>query len=134
MSERAELTRRGYEAWNRRDWEAMFDLFDADIEWIPVEGGAMFGDSFRGHQRVRDFFEMLFDAWDEFRIELEELIENDDKLLAIVWVRTRGRSSGVEVEERWAHVWTLGENGLALRLQAFDDLAQAREAAGLPPA
>jgi ketosteroid isomerase-like protein len=132
MSERAELTRRGYDAWNRRDWDLMFEFLHPDIEWVPMQGGLL-GDTYRGTEHVREFFALLFDAWDEFRIDVEDVIETDDRLLAIVRVRTRGRGSGVEVDERWAHVWTADEEGLATRLEAFDDLRKGYEAVGLTP-
>jgi ketosteroid isomerase-like protein len=110
----------------------MFELLHPDIEWVPMQGGLL-GDSYRGIEQVRELFALLFDAWDEFRIDVEDVTEKDDKLLAIVRVRTRGRGSGVEVDERWAHVWTADEHGLARRLEAFDAPRKGYEAIGLSP-
>ena len=132
MSERADRVRRGYDAWNRRDWDLMFELLHPDIEWVPMQGGLL-GDAYRGTEQVRELFALLFDAWDEFRIDVEEVAEKDDKLLVIVRVRTRGRASGVEVDERWAHVWTAGADGLATRLEAFDAPHKGYEAIGVSP-
>ena len=84
-------------------------------------------------QTRAEFFTLLFDAWDEFRIDAEEVIEKDKKLLAIVRVRTRGRGSGVEVDERLAHVWTADETGSATRLEVFDEPRKGYEAMGLTP-
>jgi hypothetical protein len=42
----------------------------------------------------------------------------------------RGKSSGVEVETRAAHVWTI-PNGNAIPIQMFGTPAEALEAAGL---
>jgi ketosteroid isomerase-like protein len=131
MSERADRVRQGYDAWNRRDWDLMFELLHPDIEWVPMQGGLF--DTYRGIDNVREFFTLLFDAWDEFRIDVEEVIDKDERLLAIVRVRTRGRGSGVEVDERWAHVWTADETGLATRLEAFDEPRKGYEAMGLTP-
>ena len=44
-------------------------------------------------------------------------------VLALVRVRTRARASGIELDERWAHLWT-ARNGLAVRLQVFSNVAQ----------
>ncbi|MGH2979962.1 MAG: nuclear transport factor 2 family protein [Solirubrobacterales bacterium] len=131
MSETLERLRRGYDAWNRRDWEELFSLLHPDMEWMPMEG-TLLGGPFRGHDQVREFLETLMDAWDEFRIELEDLVERDDQVLAFVRVRSRARDSGIELDERWAHLWT-ARDGLAARLQVFSDRRAATEAFGLPP-
>lgn len=82
---------------------------------------------FRGHAQIREFLDTLMDAWDEFRIEPEDFIERDDRLLVLVRVRTRARSSGIELDERWAHLWT-ARAGLAVRPQVFSDRRRGLEA------
>jgi ketosteroid isomerase-like protein len=132
VSELGELIRRGYDAWNRRDWDTIFELLHPDIEWTPVEFGLL-GETFRGHDRVREFFDILFEAWDEFRVDPETMIEGEETVLVIARVRTRGRGSGAEVDTRWAHVWTAAPDGRAIRMQAFDDPRKGYAAVGLPP-
>jgi ketosteroid isomerase-like protein len=38
---------------------------------------------------------------------IEDLEEHGDTVVVTFLVRARGRESGVEVERRWAHVWTM---------------------------
>jgi uncharacterized protein len=128
VSDNVERLRRGYAAWNRRDWEELFSMIDPEMEWMPMDG-TLLGGPFRGHAEVRGFLETIMDAWDEFRIEPEDFIERDDQVLALVRVRTRARASGIELDERWAHLWT-ARDGLAVRLQVFSDRRAAREAFG----
>ncbi len=80
-------------------------MIDPQMEWIPMDG-TLLGGPFRGHHEVRGFLETIMDAWDEFRIEPEDFIEREDQVLALVRVRTRARASGIELDERWAHLWT----------------------------
>jgi ketosteroid isomerase-like protein len=128
VSENVERLRRGYAAWNRRDWEELFEMIDPEMEWMPMDG-TLLGGPFRGHDEVRKFLDILMDAWDEFRIEPEDFIERDDKVLALVRVRTHARASGIELDERWAHLWTTRE-GLAVRLEVFSDRRAALESFG----
>jgi uncharacterized protein len=119
VSENVERLRRGYAAWNRRDWEELFSMIDPAMEWMPLDG-TLLGGPFRGHDEIRKFLDILMDAWDEFRIEPEDFREREDQVLALVRVRTRARASGIELDERWAHLWTTRE-GLAVRLEVFSD-------------
>jgi ketosteroid isomerase-like protein len=128
MSEALDQVRRGYDAWNRRDWEELFSLLHPDMEWMPMEG-TLLGGPFRGHDQVRGFLETLMEAWDEFRIDVEDLIERGDQVLALVRVRTRARASGIELDERWAHLWT-ARDGIAVSLQVYSDRRAAMEAFG----
>ena len=94
-------------------------MIDPEIEWMPMDG-TLLGGPFRGHAEVRDFLDTLMDAWDEFRIDPEDFIERDDQVLALVRVRSRARVSGIELDEKWAHLWT-SRGGQAVRMQVFSD-------------
>ena len=128
MAELFDQVRRGYDAWNRRDWDALFPLMHPDIEWTPMEG-TLLGGPFHGHEEVRSFLEGIMDAWDEFRLDVEDMIEHEGHVLALVRVRSRARASGIELDERWAHLWT-SRDGLAARLQVYSDRRAAMEAFG----
>lgn len=65
---------------------------------------------------LRPWFEVLEDC----RFEAEEFIHRGDRVLVFVVVRARGRGSSVEVEGRYAHLWTM-RDGEATRLQGFVD-------------
>jgi ketosteroid isomerase-like protein len=54
-----------------------------------------------------------------------------DEVVATLHERGRLGRSGIAVEDRFAHVWTLRE-GAVVRIQVFDDQAEALEAVGLP--
>ena len=130
MSENEEAIRRGYEAWNRRDFSAILELFDSEIEWVLPEGG-LHGGSVRGHEQVRAFMESYFDAFNSVRMEPETFIEAADQVVVFLRVPARGRGSGVEVEVRPAHVWTM-RDGKAIHVEVFPERDRALAAAGLP--
>ena len=71
--------------------------------------------------------------WDEFedaRIEVHELVDAGDQVLASVTLQGRGRQSGADVAWDLWHLWWI-KGGKAVRGQAFRDKEQALEAAGL---
>jgi len=132
MSQRnLEVVRRSYEAWSRGDFEAFFRSFDADIEWHLPEGGIN-ADIYRGHREVRQFMESYLEAFDCFRMEPERFFEMGDRIVVFVHSRARGKGSGVEVEVRPAHLWTM-RDGKAVRFELFPERERekALEAVGL---
>ena len=69
--------------------------------------------------------------WDDFRVELEELIDAGRDVVAVTRHHGTGRASGVTVGAPVAYVFTVRDGKLA-RMQIFNTRAEAREAAGLP--
>ena len=120
-----ETLRRGYEALNSGDLSVVHELLDPDLEWQedPASPEA-------GTHQGRDSFERFLRSWlesfDDFRIEPEEIIEEDDRLIALVHQSGKGRASGVVVEVRIAHVWTV-EGGRAVRWKSYPSRERALE-------
>jgi uncharacterized protein len=63
-------------------------------------------------------------SFDGFRVEPERVVERGDELVAVVRQTATGRGSGVQVETRLAHVWTVA-NGRAVRWEAVPDVEAA---------
>jgi hypothetical protein len=115
--------RRGYEALNRGDLSLVLELLDPDIEWHEPAPSPEAG-SHRGRDSFERFFRGWIESFDEFRVEPEQVIEHGERLIAVVRQSGKGRASGVEVETRIAHVWTV-ENGMAIRWKAVADPDEA---------
>jgi uncharacterized protein len=109
--------------------EATFELFDPEIEWSEPEE---IPDSqvYRGHDGVRDSMRKFVGTWDDFRNNVQELIDAGDSVIARVRITGRGKGSGVGIDAEQFQVWTL-RDGKAVRLQMFFDKAGAERAAGL---
>jgi ketosteroid isomerase-like protein len=108
-----ETLRRGYEALNDGDVGAVLELLDPDIQWheptpSPEAGTHVGRDSFE------QFLRVWLDAFEDFHLEAEHIVEHEGKLVVVVRQTGRGRSSGVQVDVRLAHVWTV-EEGRAVR-------------------
>ena len=115
--------RRGYEALNRGDLSVVLELLDEDLEWHEPDPSPE-----AGTHHGRDSFERFFRGWiesfEEFRIEPEHVVERDQELIAVVRQTGRGRSSGVQIAARLAHVWTVLD-GRAIRWESVADPDQA---------
>jgi ketosteroid isomerase-like protein len=130
--ENVEVVRRGYAALTRGDTDTLRDL--AAPEFV-VDFSRRLVDPFvvRGRDEALGvFLSQSHDPWDDWPIwEPQEVIDADDKVVALIRFCARGEGSGVEVE---AHVWNLWtfRDGRTVEFKYFgDDRAAVLEAAGL---
>jgi uncharacterized protein len=128
-SANAELIRRGYEAWNRGDVEGVLTFLDPEIEWhgythLPESG------TLADREEVRAWLERFLDAWEQLDIEVTELIEAGDQVVALVRFHGRGKGSGVQVEGGVdAHVWTV-RDGQIVAVELYQGTREGLEVAG----
>jgi uncharacterized protein len=118
-----EALQRGYDALNRGDLSLVLELLDADLEWHEP-GDSPEAGTHHGRDSFERFFRSWIDSFDEFRVEPEQVVERGNDLVAVVRQSGRGRASGVEIEIRLAHVWTV-EDGRAVRWDAVADPDEA---------
>ena len=71
-------------------------------------------------------------TWDEIETVPEDFAEAGDHVLVSVHYSARGRSSGIEYEERLFEVYTF-RDGRCVRKREFRQRSEAAEAAGLDP-
>jgi ketosteroid isomerase-like protein len=85
---------------------------------------------FRGHHGVREMIRDLNEAFGEFRIEISEVRDLGDRLVAIGYIRARGKGSGAETETPFALVTEI-KNGKTPSVRGYLDPKDALEAVGL---
>jgi ketosteroid isomerase-like protein len=122
-----ELTRRAFEAVNRRDLDAVMGFFAPDA----VLDGRAVGGLYEGRAAIRGFLEDWFDSFAELRMDVEDPVVLDDGLVLAV-VHQEGRPVGVDghvhQREGWAIRWSA--DGLLVRLTTDSDLDEVRAAVG----
>jgi ketosteroid isomerase-like protein len=131
--ENAEIVKRVeriFAAYNRRDWDGFFaDIYsESDFEWAPMEENV----SYRGREAVLGYVESWFEAWDEFRVEIEdiEIAPAADRVWVALRYRGKGKGSEIPVEGLFFQVSEL-RDGKPLRAKEYTDRAEALEAAAL---
>jgi ketosteroid isomerase-like protein len=102
------------------------------VEWHSALHALLGGEQtvFRGHDGVREMLRDLNEAFGEIHIEISEIRDLGDRLVAIGRTRTRGKASGAETETPLAFVTEI-RNGKTVLLRAYLDPKQALAAAGL---
>jgi len=118
-----EALRRGYEALNRGDLSVVLELLDPEIEWHEPEPSPDAG-THTGRDSFERFFSSWIDSFDGFRVEPEQVVERGDTLIAVMHQSGRGRTSGVQVDARLAHLWTI-KGGRAIRWEAVANVDDA---------
>jgi ketosteroid isomerase-like protein len=126
--ENVEVVRSIYKALNRGDWEAATRPTDADFE-VTFQRGPNAG-THRGRDSIRAIIEDQREAFDAWIIEVEQVFDSDDQVVALIRSRLRPKGSNAELEIRNGHIWTI-RNGVALSLRGFPNPEEALEVAGL---
>jgi ketosteroid isomerase-like protein len=130
-AENVELVRAAFNAWNVEGPAALMDRAVDDVVWLEVSGWLESqGQEVRGREVLLANLHTLFDAWDTYRLELEEIHDAGERVVAIVRERGRGRASGVGLDSLWGYVITVADGKLA-RIEAYRDPEAALAAADL---
>lgn len=132
VSENLEVLRHAYEALNRGEIDAALSVLEPDAEW-QEHSELPEADVYRGRDAIRTFLVSYLDCWEDFRQETEELIDAGDRVAVVLQMAARGKGSGIQVEGRYAHLWTM-RNGKGVRVDAYADPAAALEAIKQTPA
>ena len=109
---------------------AAADLVDPEIELQPPPASPEAG-TYKGYGAVLHHLEELTAPFDAVRLELQDFIDaGNGQVVATIHVTGRGKTSGFQIDTRFAHVLTLRKERV-IRLQAFLETDQALRAAGL---
>jgi ketosteroid isomerase-like protein len=130
--ENVDSFKRGLEASNRRDIEALVETLDPEVEWSPAFP-VLLGEEakvYRGHDGVREMFRGFYDVVDEIHVEYSEIRDLGDRVVGIGRGRVRGQASGAATESPFACISDF-KNGKSVRVRTYLDPQDALEAAGL---
>jgi ketosteroid isomerase-like protein len=126
------IARRGYELLAARDLDGVLELIDPEVELEIHTGRPDLPESERlyGHAGFRENLMGLMEVFEDVEVTPEEFIEVGDQLVVPIFTAGHGRTSGIRVENRVTHVWTI-RDGKATRFRVFPTTEQALEAARL---
>ena len=118
-----------YQALDRHDTEAWLDLLVPDVE--IVSGLLPDQPLVRGHEGVKRYRAALREVWgDSIRIRPEEVIDHEERVVAIVRIESTGLSSGVALDSPVVHVFAF-RDGKITRLETFASRSEALQPVGL---
>jgi ketosteroid isomerase-like protein len=126
--ENVEIVRPVYEAFNRRDWDAVFRDMHPDFK-ATTKRGPNAGTHHR-REGAQAFFEDYVAAFDDLTAEPKRFLASGNQIVVLVTQRGKPKGGEVQVAVRNGHLWTL-EDGRVLSMETFPNPQDALEAAGL---
>src|SRR5436190_5158779 len=127
--ENVELVRAAFDAYFRGDMEAVLGLMDPEIVVMqPPE--VPDGTTLHGHAGVMEAIAAWPEQWDDYQLEIVQIVDAGDHVAVRTHQRGRGKGSGVEVEDK---IWFVAgfRNGRIADWRMFGAESEALEAAGL---
>jgi ketosteroid isomerase-like protein len=121
-----ERVRRSIQAGNDRDIDLVFTFYVPDAVWDMSPWGMGI---FEGTEAIRGFFEDWLGAYEEYRLEAEEIVDlGDGVVFAVLLQGGRPSGSSGDVQLRYASV-SIWVDGLVVRTTNYRDIDAARAAA-----
>ena len=123
-----ELIRTIYERFRAGDLEGALALHDPDVE-VHDRAEAPDPQVYRGHEGVLRSLGVSQATFEGLDLVPEEFLDVGDRVVVVFRFRGKGRESGVPIDERLAHLWTV-RDGRAVRMTVHSSQADAMRAAG----
>lgn len=127
--ENVELAYLAFDAINRRDLDALLALMDDDVEAVSrivaMEGGL------HGHDGIRRWWENWFNVFPDYNIEISEVRDLGDLIIAALRAVGHGAGSDLPFEDA---IWLASRwrGGKCVWWRTFYTQDEALEAAGRP--
>jgi ketosteroid isomerase-like protein len=125
-----EIVRRSFDAISRGDVEALLELYDRDVKFLPLTGTQVESGGYHGHAGVRDYFAEVADVWDQIRPYADDVRTVGDQVVVLGGCAVRGKASEVETDSPMAWVVTV-RDGKITSHRGYRTGDAALEAAGL---
>lgn len=130
--ERIRRVRAFADAITERDVEAALEVCHPEIEFSSLMA-QLDARPYTGHAGIRRYFREIDATWEEWRVEVEELLPAPDGRVVIVMsTHMRGKESGLPLTQRIANVWGFKDEKL-WRASLHRDPADALRAIEDPP-
>jgi ketosteroid isomerase-like protein len=125
--DKVKLSLRAFQAFNKRDLDAVLADVHDDVEAFPrlaaVEGG------YRGHEGVRRWWAQLLGTFPDFHVEVLEVRDLGDFVVLALRVSGRGAESDTPLDAAFWHVNQF-RDGKVIRWHVYTTEHEALEAVG----
>jgi ketosteroid isomerase-like protein len=117
-----ELARRGFEAYTAGDIDTVLALLDPEVEIHSAMGNA---GTFHGPDGFLEWSGGWEETWEEFTSVAEEIVPVGASHVVVQADQHAKGRDGIEVTQRPAFAYELGEDGLCTRMGLYFDFDQA---------
>jgi ketosteroid isomerase-like protein len=118
-----------FDCWNRDEFEPMEEMYAEDALF---DVSAVFTDvaPMRGKEDIRRYWYELRETWAGLRLDPVEVLDvGAGRYVADLRLWGKGKRSGVEVEQRFAFLYTVRPDGKVIGVRLLPDVAAAISAA-----
>jgi len=105
-------------------------LHPGEFMWHPIDENRVALHGIEAAVRNRNAW---LDTWDEHRVDVDEVIEEGENVVASVHITAQGKGSGARADVRF-HIHVKTRDGKVAYIYDHEDRAAALEAAGLSAA
>ena len=130
VREKVEIVRRGYDAYERADFETMLgEVISPEVEVHPVPDLPDWR-AYRGHEGLLEWLRIWFEPWEEYSWEVRELVDGGGNVVLARHLDRAVREGGLEVENDLWVVWRVKRDKVC-QVSFFYREREALDAAGL---
>jgi len=124
----ADVVRRMFAAFAKRDLEAMVATMGDDVEFLPVTANLTTGGvPYRGHEGIARYMQDVEEVWPQLRIYPDDIRDLGESVVVIGRVRARGGGMILERPTGWVFKMSAGR---IVRGNVYGTPGEALEAAG----
>jgi ketosteroid isomerase-like protein len=122
------VVKEAYADFGRGDIQSLLGKFADDVEWL-IPGGREnpLAGTYKGRNRVAEFFKKLSDHTEITAFEPREFIAQGDTVVALGSETGRVKSTGRTFASEWAMAFTI-RNGKIVKFQEYGDTANLEAA------
>ena len=88
-----------------QDTTALADMLDPEVVWFGTRGGLDESQVLRGPTAVLEYMREIQEPWEEFGVEIEQVIEAGDAVVVFMRETGRARHGGPEVQNDTAMIF-----------------------------
>jgi ketosteroid isomerase-like protein len=126
--ENVEIVQRYLDHWNETG-EPLWAEIDPEAVFL-IDPGSFVAGTYRGHEGIRDLLRLTAEVFDQFRYEVDDLVDAGDSVLVLSRIRARGVQSGATGAQHGAVLFHL-RDGLIVAYRSYMDRKEALAAVGL---
>lgn len=127
MSQNSEALKRGYDAFNSGDADALAELYADDVRWEgPNTDGVPMSGEYDGKKAVLEGLAQIGEDFESFDVSADEMIEQGETIVVLSHIQAKTKS-GNELSVPGVEVWRMSD-GLAQRVQTLIDTAEVKTA------
>ena len=128
--ENVEIVRRAFEQF-KATGDILTEAFHSDFVWDMSQfRGWPEQQTYPGIEGARQFLADWTESWEDWDLQLEELHDAGDSVIAIMRQSGRSKATGLPAEMHFAQVWTV-RNGKQFRMEMYASPQEALDAVGL---